>query len=343
MKVSWIDPDSFRSLAESLLDPEVHKTPSEDAQTATPIPHTAPEISTAEAPKEDFSTEPSFPIASQTKSISTDESPLPELSEEDEEPSLAPSPIPELDQIRKHLQSIRDRAKASGVITPKESSEEIEPPPDEPSTPLSSDAAFKLAELPEYVAPQASTPEQDSPSLPLPEIPTDQKEAPQETPQSTSEVEPPTPPAIPDLDHEASNESDPPEEEDPLLFTPGTGSLAERLDTFIEWATKITGAQDLVLVDDHGDLLWGKATHTDLLASTMLALNSHWRNNPTELMQRNPMLNSPLGGNRILSILPTTSRFGQVTLALVLNSHLEETYAQTLGEALRWTIDGEKS
>lgn len=58
--------------------------------------------------------------------------------------------------------------------------------------------------------------------------------------------------------------------EEPTLTLP-EGGIAERLDFFADWVRQHLAAQQLVLLDEQGDVLWGAEGKADLVLSVMLA------------------------------------------------------------------------
>lgn len=121
---------------------------------------------------------------------------------------------------------------------------------------------------------------------------------------------------------------------DTVNFLPLEGTLAERLTNFASWAIRFTTAEELLLLDDHGDLLWGSPTRDDLIISTMLAVNAALRS--SAIAKPASLLRTAAGARRDLSILPCPTRYGTVTLALV---NAKSTPADTLREALVLAIE----
>ncbi len=123
------------------------------------------------------------------------------------------------------------------------------------------------------------------------------------------------------------------------FLTPG-GSLTERLQSFMPWVQSIAPCEDILLVDDHGDLLWGGSSRADLALSVILAAGADRQNGSDALTRSSVFIRSRLGEQKELSVLPCPTRYGMVTLALLNATGLSNDNVACLREALKLCVDG---
>ncbi|WP_050028101.1 hypothetical protein [Verrucomicrobium sp. BvORR034] len=123
----------------------------------------------------------------------------------------------------------------------------------------------------------------------------------------------------------------------PALHLPEDGTMAERLEGYTHWAARLTRAEQIILMDDYGDLLWGNPESNDLILTAMLALNASSR---SRIPGTPAFLRSQLGQNRELHALPTSTRFGTVTLALINPAEISVATTGLLQDGLVRSIEG---
>ncbi|WP_009962120.1 hypothetical protein [Verrucomicrobium spinosum] len=123
----------------------------------------------------------------------------------------------------------------------------------------------------------------------------------------------------------------------PALHLPEDGTMAERLEGYTHWAARLTRAEQIILMDDYGDLLWGNPESNDLILTAMLALNASSR---SRIPGAPAFLRSQLGQNRELHALPTSTRFGTVTLALINPAEISTATTGLLQDGLVRCIEG---
>lgn len=152
--------------------------------------------------------------------------------------------------------------------------------------------------------------------------------------QPRSAIRIPPPPAV-------QHEQEPP----PPTFLADTSSkpLADRLKNYMDWAQTLAPCEDLLLVDDHGDLLWGGPSRADLALSVVLAAGAGLRSGAEALTRSSVFIRSRFGEQKELSILPCQTRYGTVTLALLNAHNLGNNTAARLRQTLQWCIDGTQS
>jgi hypothetical protein len=122
-------------------------------------------------------------------------------------------------------------------------------------------------------------------------------------------------------------------------FQPLEGPITERLENFTRWAARLTGATEILLADDHGDMLWGAPTHPSLIVSAMLAVQQELRASAGGLHQPLSILQVNVGDLGDVHVLPCSTRFGLVTLILVDAPALTESAAASLREALVLSVE----
>jgi hypothetical protein len=127
----------------------------------------------------------------------------------------------------------------------------------------------------------------------------------------------------------------------PHAFLNLDGTLTERLGSFMAWAQTYAPSKEILLVDDHGELLWGNPSHPELALSAVLAANVQMRTGAHAVAPQAANLN--LGKDRHLTVLPCTTRLGLVTLA-ILNAQplLSNDQLSCLREALTLSVEGKQ-
>lgn len=118
------------------------------------------------------------------------------------------------------------------------------------------------------------------------------------------------------------------------------GSITERLASFMTWAERYAPSKEILLVDDHGELLWGNPSHPELALSAILAANVSLRDGVNSMTQQSAT-SLKLAEDKNLTVMPCATRLGLVTLAL-LNSDPTPTNEQIscLREALTLSVEG---
>lgn len=118
------------------------------------------------------------------------------------------------------------------------------------------------------------------------------------------------------------------------------GPISERLAAYMNWSSRIVSCEDRLLMDDHGDMLWGGASRSELALSAILAVSASLRSAPQALTRPASVIFSRLGADRELSVLPCPTRFGMVTLALLNAAPIDDETAAVLRDALTLCIEG---
>lgn len=258
----------------------------------------------------------SIPLPDFAANFFGDNTPAPERATDVGETIAAPAPerveaagaatSAEVSHIREKLKNIRARAQEAGLI-PQAASV--------PAVPVVAEPETKPVEL-TTPTPTASSP----PAAPVAE--------------SKSE-------ASPVAEAKASETTKPAPAGSPFLKL--DGSLGERLQSFVQWARKLAPCEDILLVDDHGDLLWGGPARSGLAVSAILAISASLRSSAKDIASPPAVVRTHLGDRVNLSLVPCPTHFGLVTLAFFNAPELTEQTAACLREAVSLCIEATPS
>ena len=351
-RVSWIDPSQLQDLVGQLRGPaaepdadtsawEVHTLPSEMGLGARElgIPDDDLWLPTEPAPVEpeaEIDTEPFFlpqpPIIEVLPIIVPDERAelLPEepvsedandltLEEENEFEPVAiipPSAPPvELNRIREKLQAIRERAIEAGLLAhrPTEAPKAAEVPTIEP-TPVPE----PIAEPP--AIPRSAMPDPVGETGP---IEVDQFDVSQQM--QPYGIQSPF-----GLAESLENDDLPKEEARGAEFTLPEGPIMERLGAFAKWASGWLHTKELLITDDHGDVLWGVHAQSGLMVTTMMAGKATLRSSALGACDPLGVTETPIQSARILIAVPCETRFGTLNIGFIRGHSLSATDAALL-------------
>ena len=238
------------------------------------------------------------------------------------EPPAAEAPVPppasdsasapEVARIRDRLREVRERAEAAGLL--------------KKSEPVAATAPIvTLSPAPEHTT--VSTP---SEAL---------EAASDVTPAQEANPEPPSPPMTEESASAAVPEATVPFDAS-LYFEVPLGSILERLDAFAAWARQRVAPAELLLLDEHGDLLLGAEARAALVLSIMLAANAAQRSRATMLSPEDARITrqpTPEGGE--LAVMTCPTRLGLIHLAVEHPVSLPENEARLLRQALMSAVD----
>ena len=121
------------------------------------------------------------------------------------------------------------------------------------------------------------------------------------------------------------------------------GTMAERMESFAKWIARLVDSDELLLIDDHGGLLYGSPSRSDLTMSALMALNSEQRSTAQTVGKPPEVLRTKLNEERELSLFPCPTRFGVVTLVIVNTTGIPSESVAWLREALVLAIEGKTS
>ncbi len=324
MQVSWIDSEQLKGLLQQLQD----ATPEPAAEPQAWETHTLPEAPVARAlAVEPVPAPPERPRAAPEVTSQVEDTPP-------TAPDLASSP--EVARIRDRLREVRERAEAAGLL------KKAEPPPI--LTAPETTTAFQVEEPTVAPAPQieAAAPPASTELQETNETSTEEK-PPSNTGETPEPDRDPTPPMAEadDALTSAVPANAPPEQDDAsLYFEVPLGSILERLDAFASWARQRVAPAELLLLDEHGDLLLGAEARAALVLSIMLAANAAQRSTAAAVCEdgariaRQPI---PEGGE--LAVMSCPTRLGLIHLAVEHPTSLPENEARLLRQALMSAVD----
>lgn len=124
----------------------------------------------------------------------------------------------------------------------------------------------------------------------------------------------------------------------PPLQLPEAG-LGDRLQAVCSWAIACTGSDEVVLIDEFGDVLCGHSEQISLVLSALMAWQSGLRNDPMQALSAASSVERPMPDGRRIVFVPVRSQYGVVNLAMVRKAPLPEQMAATLAHALLGAID----
>jgi hypothetical protein len=379
MQVSWIDPNEVRSLLMQITGPVTSPGPTAWETHTYPLGEAQPQA-TDLAARLPLQAAPAFPPTPLTPpapapqpvapppaaEATVQAAPTPQALTITPAPSVEPvqkaasvdqiKPIQEatqsanaeLERIRQRLRELRERAQQSGVISAPGATlpapavglppltqpmAELAPQPD--SAPLhyggtaadnanlvqpSIEQPFSIAPIQlASAAPPASTTLESATTVP-----------PQPPPQSPQSPLPPQPQA----------DADNPRVDRPTFQAPDRG-LTERLGALAQWACQRLQTQEIVLVDDFGDVLWGSPGHTALVLSGMMAWHSAQRSNALQHMDTlDRRIDKEMQGGQQLTIVPVRTRYGIVSLAAIRPTRMDDAEVDAIHQALVVAVEG---
>lgn len=303
MQVSWIEPDEVRALAALL-----HGTASTgtgggwDVQTLPDASQPLPQPLLPQGPEPVNQAAP--PVGVPT-------------------PAEPQPPSADVVLIREKLRIIRDRAKQAGLIQDEPPAVQTLPPAAAPlEAPMAPPAPSPLSQLPPLASLRPEAPAPSVPPVPAVELPSPAEVS---TPVEESPAASPAAAATPASSTPA--------------FLPLEGPITERLENFAKWASRFSRATEVLLADDHGDMLWGVPSHSGLIISAILAVQQALRASAGSLQQPPHVLRVPDAEAGDVQVLPCSTRYGLVTIVLVSAPELGEMAVEALREALVFSVE----
>ncbi len=310
MQVSWIDSEHLKDLLRQL-------------QGAAPEPAAEPQAW-------ETHTLPEAPVESALPSLAAEPAEAAPPEPVRREPEAVASPpvaaevrdAPEVARIRDRLREVRERAEAAGLL------KKAEPAPVAPEPAVSEpphDESVNTASVVEDDAEPAARAEAIA--------------AAEETGMGAEETEAEKE-MEPVISNEEVGEVADAVSDDSLYFEVPLGSVLERLDAFAEWARRRIAPAELLLLDEHGDLLLGTEARAELVLSIMLAASAAKRSSLAGVWADAPRIArqpKPDGGE--LAILSCPTRLGIIHLAVEHPAQLPDSEADLLQQALLSAIE----
>ncbi len=357
MQVSWIEPDQLRDLVGQLQRPpgkaanvawELHTLPNpaglgarelgiEDGDLWLPDPKAPSEAPAARSLPE--SSDPLFAPMTPVEELRHEVSPAPASPEHDPEPAAdegEDTPIEqpkELSRIRERLQAIRERAVEAGLLAHVGVRSEV--PVENPAAaaavpadlaPSEAERVVEAGPEPIVVAAPAIV---DAPAEPVvaetPAIERAENLLPVSSPFALAE------PVLDSADASAAQHSS--------SFEMPVGALTERLEAFASWSARQLGLNDLLIVDDHGDILWGIHEHAGLVVSAMMACKATMRSSALGAAGLSRIIEQPISIDRMLIVVPCDTSYGTLSIAFVHVGKFNEMDGNLLRDALAIAIE----
>lgn len=116
-------------------------------------------------------------------------------------------------------------------------------------------------------------------------------------------------------------------------------TVKERLEAYARWAGQKWGAQELLIVDEFGDLLWGPPKKSGLVLSTMMAWNAAIRASAQAASGVVQIRQQMLPAGESLTLIPCSTRLGLLQIALVKAQAPWENETVSLRETLQQVMD----
>ena len=274
-------------------------------------------------------------------------------NEQPETPAFAPEQGEQLSRIRERLQAIRERALEAGLMgQTRPSSSEVPAPVSGPAPPVqpaeemtraaplspinttteSFEAAAPSPPATTFASFEGSQPLfEPMPGAEAPQPSLEDRLKPIESPFALDEPAMPPPAALPSA---VANEP---------MFQRPVGSITERLDAFAAWAGEHFDASNLLVVDDHGDILWGDHAQAGLVVSAMMACKAMMRSSALGASGLATVIEQPISADRLLIIVPCETTYGAVSIAFVRDRALTEVDAAILRAALISVVEAAPS
>jgi len=114
------------------------------------------------------------------------------------------------------------------------------------------------------------------------------------------------------------------------------GSREVRLAAFANWArqTLYTGGEQLLVMSDDGEVLWGGEAKAGLALSTMMACGAAIRASAMSACETPPVIHQPLASGNVLTVIPCETAVGMVHAALAAPAGLSHEQAHFIRGAL---------
>ena len=126
-----------------------------------------------------------------------------------------------------------------------------------------------------------------------------------------------------------------------VKFLPLNGPMSERLQAFTKWVARLAASEEVLILDDQGELLQSLGPRSDLTMSALLALTSTLRSSALGISETPEIIRHKLGAQKELSVLPCLTRHGMASLAIVNAAGIPQESVSWLREALTLTIEGQ--
>ena len=116
--------------------------------------------------------------------------------------------------------------------------------------------------------------------------------------------------------------------------------LSDRLNALALWTCERLGTQEVLLVDDYGDVLWGGHAQTPLVLSAMMAWHAGQRATAGLACTEPQRIDKILSNGRALTVLPARTRYGTVSLAAIQSAPMTPEDERAIRDALVSAVEG---
>ena len=123
-------------------------------------------------------------------------------------------------------------------------------------------------------------------------------------------------------------------------FTVPVLGLSDRLNALALWTCERLGTQEVLLVDDYGDVLWGGHAQTPLVLSAMMAWHAGQRATAGLACTEPQRIDKILSNGRALTVLPARTRYGTVSLAAIQSAPMTPEDERAIRDALVSAVEG---
>lgn len=212
-----------------------------------------------------------------------------------------------LSGIRDRLRAIRERALAAGLLA--RAADPTALPGGEPSSHGSTDEEPSVAEVSPVADGEPQRLEVEKEEWPTPQ-------------EALAEV----------VGQEVVREQQAEDEID--SFEVPLGSIGERLEAYCRWAQRRLNGAELLLMDDHGDVLWGQSAQAGLVLSVLMASMAAARSSALAAFSAPRVVRQTLANQRTMTVIPCPTCYGLIHLAVMHAEALDERESGLLREAL---------
>ncbi len=123
-------------------------------------------------------------------------------------------------------------------------------------------------------------------------------------------------------------------------FVVPSAGLSERIDVVARWTCTRLGTEEVLLVDDFGDVLWGGREHTALVLSVMMAWHTAQRASAESATHDSERIDKELAHGRWLTALRVPTSYGTVRLAAICRESVRDEDARVIRAALVRAVEG---
>lgn len=124
----------------------------------------------------------------------------------------------------------------------------------------------------------------------------------------------------------------------PLQIDP-KAPLGRRLGEFAAWAKRTFGAEEVLVLDGDGRLLWGPAQPAELVLAALMAMNAGRRGSARDVCEPPQRLSRALAAGRQLTLLACSCQAGSLQAAVVHSAPLPEHAERELRASLISVVD----